>query len=1196
MPSPPLSIIQSLSPRVAVLASDDVNDSCNANGCKGLEELLRPWEGGTERVSILSSTLQPTVHPSFPLRFVSYPSVYQQLSSPNPDIIVDLIGSCVGKHSPALLLSSRPLAPHETFNHPVGVMIAISTTTPDPMGTLTSLYGQAVGTGAQAAPWMDGVQVLKFFVVVHDVAKAGPSLVKAEELLANVKKAYGPHSTLLVINSRQQAGDVSTDVTTAEGPDSQGDAGALSQIYANALSSLTLSPMGAAAQMAEDGPPKTYASLLTSEDIQRLMALVRELVVQSLVPWMEARIREWNEAYQSSRRGLTGRLFGAGRKLFSSRPSSPSTTTGPAGYNAIKGYYPVNSPDGLSRRLADFAFMLRDYRYAAGVYDSLRRDYVQDKAWRYAAAANEMVGLSQLLSNAFFLPNTPPGSIVPFTTLQHTEISTCLENAVISYYQHGPPGHIQLDALRATVLYYEAWKAIQEWRGVGSALVKGAGEADEVPCAVLVEEAAAADVKGGKSKRGSRRQSLHLVMAAKKYEKAGYKAFSRRCLEQAASLMRGAPWKAALDNLEYALGRQAYTLGESAVAVEHFLRLLKREDTSSPGQSMVLEDMALAYEHLQHHPDQLEAAKGKLKLPTPIFDISKTKILLPEASSEHSTEGWELLEKRALANWDRKGKKPLSILPDPRKIAACVGETLYVELIASNPLNAPIVLENLTVGIEPAAAVEVQTIDEVALAPYETGAIRLAITPKAEGPFTVANATFTFHRFLPCVESLERKGKRLFATKQQRLKPMYAKDTSLTVHAEATRPRLEIELTGVPGSMFEGELVDAEITLRNKGTLGVENVELITNHYGAIVSPGKSVTVPVVFTAVAPGALDVKALAIFSAAGTDVLGCSRVSHAAEVRRALAINTEVAPARKGYFLAVTVTNHADVPLEVTGLSAVSEYWHLTSPADVSSEPLLPQQTQRLVLSVQAGGANVDLTQARLVSNLSHVLAGRPEAIESIEPVSVKLQVPTAEYLRARRAWRLRFATEHFPTLPRELVPRVLPLLDPLELDLVASWAAENRYGFACAHGIRPAPAFSLVESLRGGESTAKRTMYEETGRQMRALNEAVLEGVFADEADPLLVRTRVPSAKQGRVTHDFTKGGPVYTGTLSHRGTIPAGGRASVKTHAWVCEPGRVPLGGWEVIRETGDAETDGEWVPRMSWIGAGGGSVEVAAA
>jgi hypothetical protein len=54
MPSPPLSIVQSLSPRIAVLTSDDVVESCEANGCRGLEELLRPWEGGTERGKIIS--------------------------------------------------------------------------------------------------------------------------------------------------------------------------------------------------------------------------------------------------------------------------------------------------------------------------------------------------------------------------------------------------------------------------------------------------------------------------------------------------------------------------------------------------------------------------------------------------------------------------------------------------------------------------------------------------------------------------------------------------------------------------------------------------------------------------------------------------------------------------------------------------------------------------------------------------------------------------------------------------------------------------------------------------------------------------------------------------------------------------------------------------------------------------------------
>lgn len=124
MPSPPLSIVQSLSPRVAVLASDDVTDSCTANGCRGFDELLRPWEGGTERgaccrragerrhwipwkntnpaVQIMSSTLTPTVHPTFPLRFVSYASVYAApaSASPPPDMVVDLISTCVGKHQP----------------------------------------------------------------------------------------------------------------------------------------------------------------------------------------------------------------------------------------------------------------------------------------------------------------------------------------------------------------------------------------------------------------------------------------------------------------------------------------------------------------------------------------------------------------------------------------------------------------------------------------------------------------------------------------------------------------------------------------------------------------------------------------------------------------------------------------------------------------------------------------------------------------------------------------------------------------------------------------------------------------------------------------------------------------------------------------------------------------------------------------
>lgn len=53
-------------------------------------------------VSILSSTLTPTIHPTFPLRFVSYASIFPNpvVSSPNPDMVVDLISSFVGSRKP----------------------------------------------------------------------------------------------------------------------------------------------------------------------------------------------------------------------------------------------------------------------------------------------------------------------------------------------------------------------------------------------------------------------------------------------------------------------------------------------------------------------------------------------------------------------------------------------------------------------------------------------------------------------------------------------------------------------------------------------------------------------------------------------------------------------------------------------------------------------------------------------------------------------------------------------------------------------------------------------------------------------------------------------------------------------------------------------------------------------------------------
>jgi hypothetical protein len=54
------------------------------------------------------------------------------------------------------------------------------------------------------------------------------------------------------------------------------------------------------------------------------------------------------------------------------------------------------------------------------------------------------------------------------------------------------------------------------------------------------------------------------------------------------------PWVSAQNYVEYALGRQAYTLGDSSLAVEHFLRML-RDNDGHEDQSGLLENLTLAY-------------------------------------------------------------------------------------------------------------------------------------------------------------------------------------------------------------------------------------------------------------------------------------------------------------------------------------------------------------------------------------------------------------------------------------------------------------------------------------------------------------------------------------------------------------------------------------------------------------------------
>ena len=131
---------------------------------------------------------------------------------------------------------------------------------------------------------------------------------------------------------------------------------------------------------------------------------VASLTNGCLVPYMEAVIRDLQAAVANARKGTarslisaTKRWFGSGSSSSSSTPASATNSTSSSSLNSAAGKVAASPSRGSvtltmtteaqTRKLADFAFMLQCYDLASKNYDSLRRDFNNDKAWKHYAGA-----------------------------------------------------------------------------------------------------------------------------------------------------------------------------------------------------------------------------------------------------------------------------------------------------------------------------------------------------------------------------------------------------------------------------------------------------------------------------------------------------------------------------------------------------------------------------------------------------------------------------------------------------------------------------------------------------------------------------------------------------------------------------------------------------------------------------------------
>ncbi|KAI0868588.1 ER-golgi trafficking TRAPP I complex 85 kDa subunit-domain-containing protein [Hypoxylon argillaceum] len=276
------------------------------------------------------------------------------------------------------LLSGLPLTPHETFAHPVACVTAISSRNQAPIETLRRLYTES-STGERRLPsWVDG-EFLRYYVLVHDEER--DDITRSMSLFDQMKRNLGLHCHLLRVRGSRS---LATDDDSIPLPRCE---------WMSAVEELVDLRNSEDHEGYED--PTKY---IFESDATAIRTFIREMVTQSIIPTMERHVSVWNDQVASRRRGLAGRFVGLTRRwgFGSNSRSSVSGSSSGSNYDSL-GFYRSDTPEAIMRKLADYAFMLRDWKLAYSTYDILRGDFNNDKAWRYHAATNEMAALSLLI-------------------------------------------------------------------------------------------------------------------------------------------------------------------------------------------------------------------------------------------------------------------------------------------------------------------------------------------------------------------------------------------------------------------------------------------------------------------------------------------------------------------------------------------------------------------------------------------------------------------------------------------------------------------------------------------------------------------------------------------------------------------------------------------------------------------------------
>ncbi|KNZ75648.1 hypothetical protein J132_02422 [Termitomyces sp. J132] len=1131
---PPLPV--SLSPHICVLPSRDLDDLLNAAFLPPLPHILQSFSP-LPQVTTRTTSLVSVPHASFALRFsdlLDIEAACAEAEEQRAVRTIDWIGARINKRcakwtddtdshrSPwwdelrRCIEGDHVPSKTEGWNHPVALILAVSTTAPNPLQAVAALHSRVL----ELPPWVD-TNILRYTLIIHP-ENSPLSNDEAGALFNAVKKQYGLHSYLLPLSlPTPPPPPVPVPALIPRLPPPP---------PSREPRNLPLPPI----PQTPGCPPDSsglHTIRLTEKDIQQTARFTREFLVMSLLPWMEKCVLDWNEAFSSTRR-LPSRLFSSTRRLFGSPSPSPSPSHNmssslsslplKAAMNA-SGQGSV-SPPSQQRRLAEFATILGDLKLAVTVWEALRKD---------GKGGSDMLPL--LLS--------------PSPTLS-LHASNALSGMQLEVSE--PLPHEQLTALK----YAVRWEA-----GISTSdflkypvegerwLVWAAGNSEEPPAALLLARAALLSSQ----KQSKRRAALWYLSAANRLEKCGIKPLTMFFLRRAHELYNDRPQKslspsfwesegqppletygidAIMSNIEHSLGRLLYTTGDVAGAVRFFLGLL-RGSTGNPSRTssspstgndgenklpytdkVYLDDFRVAYAHFKETSPESKQLND-LKLPFTFCLTQQTQLRLAGDMQDRASGVWEAREE----SWKSFSKSLGRTEGLSASGKASVNEVFWVDLVLRNPLNTEINLSNVTVTVQecsaqdlssPTSFVEVEVINDIVLGAKELRTVPISIQSSRATSLVVTHATYDFLSLLSSAEPLTSRGRRLHDTVAQRLQPTYAPDVTIKVEIEDSDQKLLVDFVGDEQLVLaQGERKELKLWLSNSGGRPIKEIWIAAGSEDEIwlgqdedsdgtgitasteviqsrnslesrkpscipleLDSGESIEYPIQLHAEAIGSQELNLLLVYRESEKDRFRSARVTRYYSVFKLLDVSTSSRPYQSEDHLFLVQLELSScmksLDIHLRQITCMSPTWLCRSLVEHELGVLAPLQSSHLVFGLRPWGRGFAAheTFKFVSSKLRDVLHGQP--VESSDPPPVDLLCSyIAETRRSisrpstldlvsqsKRGVVTRGLAQSHPHIPRESYSRIFPLYHPESVDFIVFWEipSQQRSGYITVSGL------------------------------------------------------------------------------------------------------------------------------------------------